>query len=165
MRNLFFSKRSHPVLVACALMASALLGSNASQAKDCNPWHVNLSAQFSNPIYDEDGNLAYEDATGSGYGSHAGAITAVGMDYFYPPENGTVVVDGDGIFTAANGDKIFVTFDGTVVDLATGSGTGTYVVTGGTGRFENATGSADFSSSSVASNGFTVVADGTLCFR
>jgi len=167
MRNPFISNRSRPVLVACALIASALLGSSPpSQAAEsvCRPWHLDLSAQMTNPVYDENDILIYQDAAGSGRASHMGAIDAVGMDYFYPPEDGKLMVDGDGIFTAPNGDQIFVNFDGSVIDLETGEGVGTYVVTGGTGRFANATGTADFASSFLAPNGFDLIADGELCF-
>jgi hypothetical protein len=164
MRNLSLSNRSRSILVACALTASALMGSSVSQAKPCRPWKVDLSAQLGNPIYDEDGNLIYQDAVGEGYASHMGVIDVVGMDYFSPPEDGFMVVDGTGIFTAANGDEVWVNFDGTVVDLDTGVGTGTYVITGGTGRFTDATGSASLSSSFLDPDAFVVVADGIICY-
>jgi hypothetical protein len=164
MNSQLLSNRSRSVLVACALTASALLGSGVAQAETCRPWHINASAQFSDPIYDEDGNLIYGEAAGSGHASHIGAIAVVGMDYFALPEDGFVVVDGTGILTAVNGDQIWVNFDGSVFDLVTGGGTGTYVVTGGTGRFTDATGTAGFSSTFLEPNGFAIVADGTLCY-
>ena len=165
MRKLFRSNRSRSILVACTLLSSALLGSGVAQANTCRPWHIDLSAQFSESVYDEDGNLIYGEAKGSGYASHIGEMRVLGLNYFAPPANGVlVVVDGTGFFTAIDGDQIFVSFDGAAIDLATGAGTGTYVVTGGTGRFSRATGRADLSSSPLAPNGFTVVADGTLCF-
>ena len=46
------------------------------------------------------------------------------------------------VFTAANGDQLFGTVEGGFVSPTTA--TGTYLFTGGTGRFVNATGSADF---------------------
>jgi len=163
MRDLFLSNPSKPLLAACALMTSALLGNSVARADNCRSWHIEVTAQLSGLVYDEAGNLIYADSTGSGYASHLGAMSIVGFDYFTPPENGIQVVNGHGIFTAADGDQVFVSFDGTAVDLATGTGTGTYVVTGGTGRFENATGSAGLSTS-LAGSGFSVTADGTLCF-
>lgn len=164
MRNLIVSNRSRTTLVAGALMASALLGSGVAQADTCKPWHIEASAQFSNVQTDENGNLTYGEAIGSGHASHLGEFSVLGLNYFSPPENGSVVVDGDAIMTADNGDQVFVSFDGTVIDLATGAGTGTYVVTGGTGRFAGATGTAPFASTSVAPNGLAVVADGTICY-
>lgn len=163
MHTPLFSRRSRAILGACALSAPALLGSSVSQAETCKPWHIEASAQYRNPLYDEEGNLVFMEATGSGHASHMGAIVAVGADYFSPPENGIEVIDGDGIFTAPNGDQIFVNFDGTVVDLATGTGTGTYLITGGTGRFANASGTAEFVATSLDLDGFMLTADGTLC--
>lgn len=146
-------------------MSSALLGSGVAQANTCRPWHIDLSAQYSESVYDEDGTLVYAEATGSGYASHIGEMTVLGLSYCAPPENGVlVIVDGTGFLTATNGDQIFVSFDGAAIDLATGAGAGTYVVTGGTGQFRGATGRAALSSTPLAPNGFTVVADGTLCF-
>jgi len=118
MRSLLRPDRSRSVLVACTLAASALLGSGVAQANTCRPWHIELSAQFTESVYDEDGNLRYAEATGSGYASYIEEMTVLG----------------------------------------------TYVVTGGTGRFRGATGRAALSSRPLAPNGFTVVADGTLCF-
>jgi hypothetical protein len=163
MRDLFQFNRLRPTLVACALMASALLGSSVSHADTCRPWHVDLSAQYTNSRLEDD-NRTYTEAVGSGYASYIGAIRVVGLSYASPPENGTVVIDGTGIMTGANGDQIFVSFDGAVLDVATGEGTGVYVVTGGRGRFEGATGHASLSFSFLAPNGFALVADGTLCY-
>lgn len=165
MRNSILSTRSRSALVAGALMASGLLGSSSvASANTCRPWGAHLSAQLHNSHYDQDGNLIYGEATGTGYASYIGAVSVVGTDYFQPPANGLVAVDGDGVLMGSDGDRIFLSFDGTVIDLATGEGTGVYVVTGGTGRFANATGHAAFTSTFAAPNGFTVAAQGTLCY-
>lgn len=163
MHNRFTSHPSRLALVICALATPALLARSVARADTCSSWHIELSTQLSNAVFDEDGNLVSQDATGEGRSSHVGRMSVVGRNYFSPPVDGLLVVDGDGVFTAVNGDKIFVNFDGTVIDLATGTGTGTYVITGGTGRFQSATGSADVSSSPLDPDGFTAVADGTLC--
>lgn len=144
-------------------MATALLGSSVARADSCSPWHIELSAQFTSSTVDADGNLATGETAGSGYASHIGVMTVAGANTFAPPEDGLLKIDGHGVFKAANGDQIFVSFDGSAIDLSTGAGTGTYVVTGGTGRFEGATGTAGFSSSSLAPNGFALVGDGILC--
>jgi hypothetical protein len=163
MSNLFHSNRSRSILVACTLTTSALLGSGVAQANTCRPWHVELSAQLSNVIYYADGNLRYAEATGSGNASYIGAFSMVGVDYFHLPANGMVEIDGDAIFTGSNGDQIFVNFDGSAIDVTTGVGGGTYVFTGGRGRFEDATGHASFSGF-LNPDGFTVVGDGILCY-
>lgn len=54
---------------------------------------------------------------------------------------------GTSTLTAANGDAVYLTMTGTVCEVgATGLNvphtfSGTYTITGGTGRFDNATGS------------------------
>ena len=58
----------------------------------------------------------------------------------------TLTVEGEQIFTAANGDTLIAEFTGQLVPNADGSLEGTLeaTITGGTGRFEGATGSYDF---------------------
>jgi len=64
------------------------------------------------------------------------------------------------VFTAANGDELFGTVEGGFVSPT--QATGTYTFTGGTGRFENASGDADFSLSTSDGVHFTVEFDGSL---
>ena len=54
-----------------------------------------------------------------------------------------VPVSNTVVFTAASGDQIWCIIDGAFTSQATAEGT--YTVNGGTGRFENETGSASFS--------------------
>jgi hypothetical protein len=63
-------------------------------------------------------------------------------------------------FTAANGDQLFGTVEGGFI--SPGTATGTYTFTGGTGRFQNASGEADFSLSTSNGVHFTVEFDGSL---
>ena len=58
----------------------------------------------------------------------------------------TFAVDGEQIFTAANGDTLVADFTGQFIPQADGSLEATFecVITGGTGRFAGATGSYDF---------------------
>jgi hypothetical protein len=68
---------------------------------------------------------------------------------------------GTQIWTAANGDQIFVDFVATITAPFTSEGVYTFV--GGTGRFENASGEADF----IAIGGFSdlsVFFEGTLSY-
>ena len=64
------------------------------------------------------------------------------------------------VFTAANGDQLFGTVEGGFISPSTA--TGTYSFTGGTGRFQNASGEADFSLSTSDGVHFTVEFDGSL---
>src|SRR5688500_17319808 len=56
--------------------------------------------------------------------------------------NGTGGIAGTIDFTAANGDVLSVVVAGQFISLTTA--VGAYTITGGTGRFDGATGSADF---------------------
>ena len=72
----------------------------------------------------------------------------------------TGIVSGSIVFTAANGDELIGTVAGGFVSPTTA--TGTYTFTGGTGRFANATGGADFVVTTPDGANFTVEFKGTL---
>jgi hypothetical protein len=74
------------------------------------------------------------------------------------PATGTLA--GLIVFTAANGDELFGTVEGGFVSPT--RVTGTYTWTGGTGRFANATGGADFVISTPDGVHFSVEFNGTL---
>ncbi|MFN0130601.1 MAG: hypothetical protein ACKV19_28400, partial [Verrucomicrobiales bacterium] len=61
---------------------------------------------------------------------------------------------------AANGDQLFCSFEGGFISPTTAAGT--YILCDGTGRFENATGGADFILSAPDGIHFTVEFEGTL---
>ncbi|MFN0126292.1 MAG: hypothetical protein ACKV19_06360, partial [Verrucomicrobiales bacterium] len=56
-------------------------------------------------------------------------------------DTNTGTLTGDIVFTAANGDQLFCSFEGGFISPTTAAGT--YILCDGTGRFENATGGAD----------------------
>jgi len=76
----------------------------------------------------------------------------------FNPATGTLT--GLIAFTAANGDQLFGTVEGGFVSATVA--TGTYTFTGGTGRFQNASGEADFSLSTSDGVHFAVEFDGSL---
>jgi hypothetical protein len=78
-------------------------------------------------------------ATATGETTHLGRFTG----------NETVVLDladgtfaGTRVFVAANGDLLYADVEGAFTSATTAEGTFTF--TGGTGRFQNASGEADF---------------------
>jgi hypothetical protein len=77
--------------------------------------------------------------------SHLGAFTATGNESFTPlglPPAIPYTLTGTETLVAANGDKLFGTVDGTGVNNAGAtSGTNVVTITGGTGRFADASGS------------------------
>jgi hypothetical protein len=59
------------------------------------------------------------------------------------PVNGELKSSGDATITAANGDKLLIQIDGTL-DPVAAVDQGIFHIVGGTGRFEGATGDANF---------------------
>ncbi len=106
--------------------------------------------------------------TGEGSGSHIGKATLaanVTVNLTTPPP---FSINGTAVITAANGDQIFVSVTGsrTAAD-ATGAYTGTTsnTVTGGTGRFENASGSFEGKiTANVTSPNSTVTYQGYISY-
>ena len=102
------------------------------------------------------GNELLVTATGQGQATHLGQFTRLA----------NVVIDGSAkgtvVFTAANGDHLFVEIDAVPTGSPTTVG-GTYTFTGGTGRFNGASGTAEFAGA-FASDGIHISVDfeGTL---
>ena len=86
-----------------------------------------------------EGNTFSWNMDGAGTGTHLGNWTNTGV-FVLEPKNGqgTGVVD----LVAANGDHLFFTSVGSADPY--GQITAIYTITGGTGRFEDASGSGDF---------------------
>ena len=95
-------------------------------------------------------------------GSATGIATHLGL--FTRTE--TLVLDlsnftftGKVVFTAANGDQLYANFVGGFTSPTTAAGV--YTFSGGTGRFQNATGTAAFAASAIP-GGFAVTFNGTI---
>ena len=107
---------------------------------------------------------------GSGQLPHLGKTT-YSTDYeIVPGAPGTFsIADGTIEYVAANGDRLFADFTGSVQVTDPGSTEGTldFVITGGTGRFENASGSYTTAVSTVQTSvvGTTVTQDHTTTSR
>lgn len=97
-------------------------------------------------VTDGAGNIIGADVTGSGTGTHLGAFTNTGRIFFAPDPNNParLLVTGEASFTAANGDKLNIVVEDGEQDVATFVGRGKFRFTGGTGRFENATGMVSY---------------------
>ena len=94
-------------------------------------------------VFDGAGNVIGADVAGAGHATHLGNFTNSGRILFGAPDqnNPTIIpTSGDGILTAANGDKLYIVVEDGVTDVTTGIGTGKFRFNGGTGRFVNATG-------------------------
>lgn len=93
-------------------------------------------------ITDESGNLIGAIPTGSGTATHLGQWTVAGT-VTYTPDNGVLRSSGEATLTAANGDKLKFQIDG-ILDPIAAVDQGVFNFVGGTGRFEGASGSANF---------------------
>ena len=93
-------------------------------------------------VTDESGNLIGAIPTGSGTATHLGQWTVSGT-VKYTPDNGVLRSSGDATITAANGDKLQVQIDG-ILDPIAAVDQGVFRIVGGTGRFEGASGTANF---------------------
>jgi hypothetical protein len=91
-----------------------------------------------------DGTLA-----ASGTATHLGRWTQAGTISFTTTDDPNVLLaSGEVTFTAANGDTLVSTFDAVLTisttNPTTGIANGAFVFTGGTGRFDGASGTGDF---------------------
>ena len=93
-------------------------------------------------ITDESGNLIGAVATGSGTATHLGQWTVTGP-VKYTLDNGVLRSSGEATLIAANGDKLLLQIDG-ILDPVAAVDQGVFHFVGGTGRFEGASGSANF---------------------
>jgi hypothetical protein len=145
------SKMLTLLLAAVALAFPA----HSTWAKDQVPFQGNAEGATVSVTPDPGGVvltvLAEGDATHLGRFSREETI-------LFNPATGTLT--GLIVFTADNGDQLSGTVEGGFVSPTTA--TGTYTFTGGTGRFENASGEADFTLSTPDGVHFTVEFDGSL---
>jgi hypothetical protein len=94
----------------------------------------------------------------SGQATHLGQFTREEFAFLGP--DGSVA--GTIVFTAANGDELWVSFEGAFT-TATGID-GLYTFTGGTGRFQGATGEATFQAYTPDFSYAEVTFDGTVSY-
>ena len=94
-------------------------------------------------ITDEAGHLIGATPTGSGTATHLGQWTVAGNVQYTPDANGVLHSSGLATITAANGDKLNCSIDG-ILDPVAAVDQGVFHFVGGTGRFEGATGDANF---------------------
>ncbi|HKP82839.1 MAG TPA: hypothetical protein VJT69_12495, partial [Pyrinomonadaceae bacterium] len=126
------------VLMLTLLM---LLGTIPAAAVE-RPFAINGSG-VATLITDPSGNPIGSIATGAGTATHLGQWTVTGNPKYTPDSNGVIHSSGEATLTAANGDKLNFTIDG-ILDPIAGVDQGAFYFVGGTGRFEGASGSANF---------------------
>ena len=134
----------------CGLAFAALLGIGfPTAADDSLPFHGSGYEK----ITGGGGNVLITD--GEGVATHLGHFTR----HLVVTINEDGSLDGHLVISAANGDKLCIHLTGSFVTL-----TGVYTITGGTGRFTNASGSAEFSATFVAADTAVFTFDGTISY-
>jgi hypothetical protein len=126
---------------ALMVMLFLMLGTIPASAAE-RPFALN-GAGVATLISNESGLPIGAIATGSGTATHLGQWTVTGNVKYTPDSNGVLHSSGEAAISAANGDKLQVQIDG-VLDPIAGIDHGVFYFVGGTGRFENASGSANF---------------------
>jgi hypothetical protein len=103
--------------------------------------------------------------TTTGTGTHLGNFTGAGTLFFSLQEDGMILGEGMQTLTAANGDTLDTEFSG-LLDPETGAATVEFIITGGTGRFEDATGefTADVQTVNQAPPTFTFTVNGNISY-
>jgi hypothetical protein len=104
------------------------------------------------------------DFFATGIALHLGAFTHYGTLVLTPTDDPAVFrITGHTTYEAANGDKLFASLEGTL-NLATGVGTGVDTWEGGTGRFANATGTADLVATLLPGGAFEFTLKGVILY-
>lgn len=94
-------------------------------------------------IVNESGIPIGANATGSGTATHLGQWTVTGNPKYTLDDQGVFHSSGEATLICANGDKLYIQIDG-ILDPVAGVDQGVFHFVGGTGRFEGASGTANF---------------------
>jgi hypothetical protein len=152
-----------------ALAAVLLAAPSVATAAITTPLRFDFTAQASFAETSVPGVFTVT-TSGVGHASHLGRITVSTtetLDFVTSP--GTLLVrDGRLVMVAANGDELHWTYEGTgSLPDADGESvlTGTFVITGGTGRFSDASGGGTFGGSGNAVTGLASLSyRGTIAY-
>jgi hypothetical protein len=130
-----------PLVVSIVVLvtAAALLGASPATvgADPAVPVPFKGRAEYTLTYAAPDGSVLVYN--GTGHATHLGLFTADAS--LFPHGDGSRF-SATATFTAANGDQLFLIAEGAFTSPTSVPGTAT--ITGGTGRFEGATGDADF---------------------
>jgi len=133
-------------LTIVLLLTVILFGGTAAGAPGAQkqrPLNVSLDFSSADPTFDCDPGLVPAGAVGTGHLTHLGRVEISGgqCNNFATLE----FTDGFATYEAANGDAIDITYSGEASLTPDGfEGSGSATITGGTGRFHEASGEFDF---------------------
>ena len=146
------------------LMALALMGAmSLSALGGPRPFHLVEHGQITATPRDGSGTVLDVVASGTGTATHLGAITVERTATLTATATpGVFDFKGEAVLTAATGEQLTTEIDGTF-NANTGHADLVYEWTGGTGRFEHATGITFWSVDVDAVKGeYDVVANGQI---
>jgi hypothetical protein len=134
-------------LLALSLASAAMLFSGTTIARSPVPFKATIAVtELIHPVGAAPCFLI-GDITGQGHATDLGKLTLVSRDCINPiptptpEEQAFSFFSNQVVLTAANGDQVFATYTGVLIfEGAVGSINGGYLITGGTGRFSQATG-------------------------
>ena len=157
------------LLLAILAAAAAVLLTTppVATAATTTPFKSEITAQASFAETSFPGVLTLT-GSGVGHASHLGNVTVATtetLDLVTSP-GGLVIRDGRMVMVAANGDELLWAYDG-VGSLPDAQGvstfSGTFLITGGTGRFADATGGGTFQGTGNTITGVAIVSyQGTI---
>jgi len=124
------------------LMLLLLLGTTIPASAVERPFALNGTG-VATLVTDGAGHLIGAIPTGSGTATYLGQWTVSGNVAYTPDANGVLHSSGNATITAANGDTLQTQIDG-ILDPVAAMDQGVFRFVGGTGRFEGATGEANF---------------------
>jgi hypothetical protein len=153
-RNLF---RTSMVIITLALMGLTALAVS-------RPFHLVEHGKLTATPRDASGAILDLVADGIGTATHLGLITVHREATLTATSTASILdIKGKATLTAANGEKLESSFTGTL-DTSTGHAELIYDWTGGTGRFQNATGTTFWSVDVSPDGTYDVAATGVINF-
>jgi hypothetical protein len=141
---------THKLLLPAAFLAIAISPSTVLAGPKDVPFKASVASQEILANFPQEGVCAGSFAKGTtaviGKASHLGRVSGAGTDCINISDNGSppsfAFTNGELELTAANGDKLTFSYSGDFkpTNFPVYAITGTYKVTGGTGRFVHASG-------------------------
>ena len=141
--------------ISISLVALGLLGLTLTALAVTRPFHL---VEHGTLTVDKDGNLV---ADGTGTATHLGRFSLHRTATLKPTTEGELEVDGQATLTSANRDQLEASIQGTL-NPQTGKAVLIYEWTGGTGRFQDASGTTVWLVQVNPDQTYDVVVDGVI---
>jgi hypothetical protein len=126
-------------VIAAALVVAVWPGTAVAEDDELVPFEVQLEG-FASPVFNPDGSISNTELA-LGESAQLGSVTWMSEEEAVFNDTNELKVKGEFVITMANGDQVFGKYK-TIGTIAFPVGTfeGHFVITGGTGRFADASG-------------------------